>query len=377
MPYDFYTNGQQLTAADDYDSIGDCGLADGYLRDEEFKERSTFFCNDFYEWHNGVQPAESAFKVDGENAYFSYNADQINEEAERLPAVDLRLLPGSGQRQPDHQRRRAGRDLPGPDLSAERRHLRRIPAQRRPRRPENRTDPRRPPGPDHRQPRKHRRQIPCCRSAAGERTGLQPPRQIDRIQIPRRKRIRPSRRRRNGDLPGHRNNAVYIKVTGSADGDIETGRGAIVFFQPSSPAIFNSFAERRNSFFFDNEETVPATGTATIKYAYAQAYNQAEVEALVGDAIGAAPAPPAPNPTPGGMSSSTTTQTATGYRRQGEVPDPQGHAFQVDRHAEDAGAGHRSRHAVADRQAGEERHPAGHQKGNLFLTVAPTPELRN
>ncbi len=28
MQFDFYANGQQLTAADDYVSIGDCGLAE-------------------------------------------------------------------------------------------------------------------------------------------------------------------------------------------------------------------------------------------------------------------------------------------------------------------------------------------------------------
>ena len=115
-------------------------------------------------------------------------------------------------------------------------------------------------------------------------------------------------------FPDTETNAVYIKVTGSADGDVETGRGAIVFFQPSSPATFNSFAERRNSFFFDNEETVPATGTTTIKYAYAQAYAQAEVEALVSDAIGAVPEPePTPTPTPdqpGANPASGTNQPA-------------------------------------------------------------------
>ena len=244
MPYDFYTDGQQLTAADDAPTRSeDCGLADGYLRDEEFENVRPSSATTSTNGHNGVQPAESAFKVDGENAYFSYNADQINEEANGFPqlAYGYSQDPANGNLTiSDEEPAAICPDPTYPPNAGTCEEF--LPSVVRVV-SENRTDPRRPPGPDHRQPRKHRRQIPCCRSAAGERTGLQPPRQIDRKEFPGESGYVPRVEGETVSFPDTGTNAVYIKVTGSADGDIETGRVAIVFFQPSSPAIFNSFAD--------------------------------------------------------------------------------------------------------------------------------------
>jgi hypothetical protein len=293
VPFDFYANGQQLTAADDYVSISDCGLADSYLRDEEFEEHSTFFCNDFYEdFNNSGQPLESGFRVDGANAYFSTAAFGINAEANGFPqlAYDFAQDPSNGNLT-IHDREPAV-VCPDPTyppnaasceefLASGVRDERTIEqthdghlvlitdsfhstdgkAHQVEALPENEQDFNR-----------HGEEIEY--KFPGE------PGYVPRVEG------------ETVSFPDSATGAVYIKVTGAADGDTETGRGAIVFFQPSSPAYFNDFRERRNSFFFANTATVPPTGTATIKYAYAQAFTQAEVEALVADAV--PPGPPAP-----------------------------------------------------------------------------------
>jgi hypothetical protein len=300
MPYDFYLNGQQLTAADDYDSTGDCGLADGYLRDDEFEERSTFFCNDFYEYRNGSShPEESSFRVDDQNAYFSYGAVRINEEADGFPQLtygysqdaangDLTILDGESPAicpDPAYPPNATSCEefLPSgvrDERTIEQTHDGHLvlitdnfrSTDGKPHTieafPENEQDFNR-----HGEDLEYK--------FPGE-SGYHPRVEGDTVSFP-----------DSGDA------AVYVRVAGAADGDTETGRGAIVFYQPSSPAYFNNFAERRNSFYFDNTATVQASGTATLRYAYAQAYTQAEVEALVEDALTPpAQMPPSPNPLP-------------------------------------------------------------------------------
>jgi hypothetical protein len=174
--------------------------------------------------------------------------------------------------------------------------------------------------------------------------------------------------------------AVYIKVADAADGDTETGRGAIVFFQPSSPAYFDEFRPSRSGFYFANAATVPATGTTSIKYAYAQAYGQAEVEALVADAT-AKPTPdvpppsPAPAPAPAPIAQPATPAAAASPAA----------LFRIRRlHHLKATGTLRMRIAVTGpgqlsltgkRVSAVSRRVT--EPGTLFLTVAPTPELRS
>lgn len=168
--------------------------------------------------------------------------------------------------------------------------------------------------------------------------------------------------------------AVYIRVTGAADGDTETGRGAIVFFQPSSPAYFDEFRPSRNGFYFDNTATVPATGTTTIKYAYAQSYGQTEVEALVAD-VTAQPTPDAPPPPPAPAVQPPTPPAAT-------RPEAKFRIRQVD-HLKAAGT---LKMLIGVTGPGQlsltgKRVSAVSQRitksGTLFLTVKPTLELRS
>ena len=360
----------KATAADDYDSINDCGLADAYLRDEEFEQHSTFFCNDFYRYRNsGGHPAESGFQVDGANAYFSAAANQINNEADGFPQLaygysqdpangDLTIKDGEAAAicpDPTYPPTAATcEEFLASGVRDERTieqthdgHLVVITdsftstdgkAHAIEARPENEQD-------FNRHGQEVEYKFPGESSYAARVEG------------------------ESISFPSTGTGAVYIKVTGAADGDTKTGRGAIVIFQPSSPAYFNDFAERRNSFYFDNTATVPATGTATIKYAYAQAFDQSEVEALVKDAIGATPVvAPAPVPQPAG---GAVPRSATAKFRIRKVRHFKAVGTLKMRVAV-TGPGQLS--LTGKRVGSVYQRVTG--KGNVYLTVAPTAALR-
>ncbi len=104
---------------------------------------------------------------------------------------------------------------------------------------------------------------------------------------------------------------VYLKVDGAADGDEYTGRGAIVFGDATSPATFTAERLYESVFRVHQTAAVPAGGAATKRFAYAQAYNQAEVEALAHEAETAIQAEKAaeeaaPNPGGNGGGSNST-----------------------------------------------------------------------
>lgn len=69
---DFYVYEPQLTAADDYDSIGSCGLDDSYLFDPSFFGQSDlfgFYCNDWADNPTQSNSSRTAILVDGHPAY--------------------------------------------------------------------------------------------------------------------------------------------------------------------------------------------------------------------------------------------------------------------------------------------------------------------
>ncbi|HEV7562166.1 MAG TPA: hypothetical protein VGO24_01575 [Solirubrobacterales bacterium] len=98
--------------------------------------------------------------------------------------------------------------------------------------------------------------------------------------------------------------AISVKVEGSPDGDQATGRGAIVFDRPASPAKFNLLEEARSGFELHQAATVPASGSTDFRTAYVQAYTAAEVESLTAK-VESSFAPPSP-PAPSSGSTSTT-----------------------------------------------------------------------
>lgn len=77
-PYDYYVWAQQTPLADDYDSVGSCGLCDSYLFDEAGGNTAiVFYANAWlnYENENGSGDTRSEIKVDGRNAYTSGAAE--------------------------------------------------------------------------------------------------------------------------------------------------------------------------------------------------------------------------------------------------------------------------------------------------------------
>ena len=84
-PYDYYTWGQQLAGADDYDSYGSCGLCDGYLFNTSLAQTTTtFFGNDWFNRANhpfSSGSTRSEIQVDGFDAYPPNWAHQINSNA--------------------------------------------------------------------------------------------------------------------------------------------------------------------------------------------------------------------------------------------------------------------------------------------------------
>lgn len=86
--YDYYVWAQQVTAAFDYDSLGSCGIYDGYLYSDFNLTTTTFYCNGgLLEGDAGDSSTRSGIQIDGANAYSPFVAESINPNATGLPAV--------------------------------------------------------------------------------------------------------------------------------------------------------------------------------------------------------------------------------------------------------------------------------------------------
>lgn len=288
--YDFYLYDPQVTAGFDYESIGSCGISDGYLAAEEFRSIATFYCNDWFEGQYGAA-SNSGFTVGGENAYFSYGADEIDSEAAGFPplAYSFTQNPLNGdltvhdsesavfcptaefppERSECEEFHSSGVDDDRTIEQSHDGHVSVITDQY------SSTD-----GQAHAV-----EEFPDNEQyfgGHGEQVEYKFPGQSGYSS--------PTVNQPIGfadSTPG----AIYARVAGAPDGDTTTGRGAIVFFQPSSPATVDEVGYV-SGFLLDNHVTVPATGTATVKYAYVQAFTQAEVEALVTEVM----PPPASTP---------------------------------------------------------------------------------
>lgn len=88
--YDYYFDAQQLTAAFDYASLGNCGLDDGYLYDSTYANTTiTFACNAGLTGADSPgAPTRSELQIDGANAYPPFVAYSIiNSDAAGLPSL--------------------------------------------------------------------------------------------------------------------------------------------------------------------------------------------------------------------------------------------------------------------------------------------------
>lgn len=86
--YDYYLYAPQQTAAFDYESLGTCGVNDGYLLDATYAlTTTTFYCNAGLLGGESPKPTRSELQIDGANAYAPSQAQSINPNAAGLPAL--------------------------------------------------------------------------------------------------------------------------------------------------------------------------------------------------------------------------------------------------------------------------------------------------
>ncbi len=302
QPYDFYMWGQQQSAADDYDSAGGCGLDDGYLFDSEFNlSTTTFYCNDWFksyeDFENQAASTRSEMRVDGADAYLPADAEQINAEA----SSGFPTLTYSYSQDP----------LTGNLTIHESDQIVKCPEATYP-------------------PTKTSCPSFLSTGVRDERTIVQSneghlvtitdqyvstdgqahtldllPQNVQYFggngeniayRFPGESSFATHKDGESVAFSGETPAAVFAQVQGSPDGDTLTGRGAIVFDHSASPATFNAVNNKESNFYFHQSAAVPAAGSTTLRFAYAQAYASSEVEALVEQAESSFKPPPAPPP---------------------------------------------------------------------------------
>jgi hypothetical protein len=285
VAYDYYIFGQQLGAAFDYDSLAGCGVDDGYLFDNTFKlTTTTFYCNAYFGPREASPPTRSELRIDGANAYPPAAAKSINSHAAGFPAVahSYTLDPHTG-------------DL----VIHESEPLVKC------------SDPTYPPT------------VASCATLVP--TGVSDNRTIVQdhdghlttltdvftstdhaahaldllwendqrfhgaggldsthvaFRFPGQSTFSTHVAGDLVSLPAAAPGTVLIHVDGAPDGDPTTGQGAIVYDRPASSARFTYSAATSDQFTLHQTGTVPAGGTTTYRFAYAQAYTAAEVAAL-------------------------------------------------------------------------------------------------
>lgn len=305
--YDYYVWAQQQTAAFDYVSAGNCGIYDGYLFDASQElTTTTFYCNDgFYQ-----EPGDfdrSAILVDGANAYVSFVAHEINYEATNLPAFSYSVSqdPANGDttiQESDGISTCSTATFPPTKAScpsfvetgvrldrtivqSDDGHLatitdRFVSVDGNPHTVDTLTE----------NDQSFGQKGEKIEYRFPGQTAYSKPVVEQAVAFP-------------DTTPG----TIYTKVEGSPDGTTTTGRGAIVFADPSSPARFTGIGTT-SEFVLHQTATVPAGGSVTKRFAYAQAYTQAEVEALARQAE-AAFQPVVPTPTPSPASTPTPVRS--------------------------------------------------------------------
>ena len=87
--YDYFFDAQQLTAAFDYVSLGNCGIDDGYLYDPTYANTTiTFSCNaGLLRAESPAKPTRSELQIDGVNVYEPAQGFFINSDATGLPSL--------------------------------------------------------------------------------------------------------------------------------------------------------------------------------------------------------------------------------------------------------------------------------------------------
>lgn len=299
---DYYIWGQQLTGGIEYASAGACGISDSFLYDADFDATtSTFACAGY--WNSFNVPlgrgTRSEVQVDGANAYVPAGAGGINDEASGFPALtysyshnplngDLTIEESdpivkcsSGVFPPDNSNcpsfASTGVRIDRTIEQTEDGHLvtitdRFVSTDGQAHTLDLLTENDQDFGGGNGLNVAYR--FPGEASYSTHAAG-------DVVPFP-------------DGVPG----TVLIEVDGSPDGDPSTGRGAIVFDRPSSPATFNYVTSSVSEFYFHQTVNVPAGGSIVVRLAYVQAYTQAEVDALAQQALAAFQPEPSKSETP-------------------------------------------------------------------------------
>lgn len=292
IPFDFYIDDLQLSAAADYDSVGSCGLDDGYLLDSTFEQTTiTFYCNAWLWWYDdfvggGSGSTRSEIQVDGANAYLPATAKRINSAG----TPGFPPLSYSFSQDPSNGNLTIHETDPivvCPDPSF-------------------------PPS-----------SIKCSSFASAgvrdDRTIIQDhdghlvritdefvstdgaAHSLDLLwqndqrfnagtgsgpnvayRFPGEGSFSTHAAGDSVSLPATAPASTFIDSLGAAEGDLETGRGAITYDRAPSAATFNGVHPVDSDFYFHDTAEVPAGGSTGFRFAYSQAYTEAEVAALAG-----------------------------------------------------------------------------------------------
>jgi hypothetical protein len=275
----FFLIGQQLGAADDYESLSECGLEDGFLYNADLEyTTSTFSCDDGYEVLEEPGANRSQIQVDGTDAYGTAIAATIGEEATGLPSLtfshvqdpltgDLTIIeseplvtcpgaatppascaafaPSGVSDERTIEQTEGGRLVTITDRFAS-------------------TD-----GAAHTLDLLPQQGFVLGAYPAGEVTYRFPGQDAFATHAV-------------GDtvaLPSTGPAIVYARSLGAADGDPTTGQGAIVYERPSPTAHFDDVYSEGSYFYLHQTVAVPATGVATVRAAYVQGTGASEVQA--------------------------------------------------------------------------------------------------
>jgi MFS family permease len=305
--YSFVVFDQQLSAADQFDSAGSCGLSGSYLYNAAWEETTnTFVCDDYF-WYVADEGEEatsrSELQVDGRNAYMPASARAIDDEASGLPQVtySYRQDPTDGDltlTETDPLVECPSQAFPPTEASCpsfvptgvvdtrtveqtEDGHLVWI------------TD-------SYASEDGEAHQLDLLDQQQVRFFGFPPsgPSTPLGFRFPGETEYAPHTLGDVVNLGDEAPGTVYIRRS-TVDGDTATGRGAIIFDRPASSATFNVEEGVESGFYLHQDATVPADGSTSFRYAFAQGYEQSEVEALAAKAetaFGKPAAPPATEP---------------------------------------------------------------------------------
>jgi len=291
VPYDFYIWAQQRAGAFDYDSLGSCGIDDGYLNDSALGIGTvTFYCNAwlyYYENFADVSASRrSELRIDGVNAYTPYAASSINAQASAgFPAVrfSLNVNPRDGQttiRETEKLVKCPHQAFPPTAVSCPRF------------RPTGVLD-KRTIVQDHsghlvtitdrfkttnRKP--HRLDLLWQNDQHFYGSGASFNATTVAYRFPRHRRYSTHALGDVVHLPRTSPAAIFVKQKGKPDGNKTSGRGAIVYDRRATSATFNQVETFQSDFDLHQRATIPRRGSAAFRFAYAQAFSQRTVKSL-------------------------------------------------------------------------------------------------